>query len=223
MKPSLNQLPETIKAPRTDPIYNCHGYLTKVPVAAIEPFIIAFTEPGETVADFFAGSGMTGLAAVRLGRSARLSDISVLGRHIAEGYSRSVSPVAFRAVAERVVSEARAAVGDLYSTRRGDDKVTVEMVRTVWSFTYRCPSCGYHLVYLRHLSKQGAPPKKCPECSAPFIRRKWLRESDVPVEVVSRNAYGRLTEQPVSDFDRKMIGKAAADPRQKDVPSLRID
>ncbi|MFZ0737952.1 MAG: DNA methyltransferase [Candidatus Acidiferrales bacterium] len=222
MKPSLNQLPETIKAPRTDPIYNCHGYLTKVPVAAIEPFIGAFTEPGETVADFFAGSGMTGLAAVRLGRNARLSDISVLGRHIATGYSRNVNPVAFRAVAERVVSEARAAVGDLYFTRQGDDKVTVEMVRTVWSFTYKCPACGYHLAYLRHLSKQGAPPKECPECAGPFVRRKWQRDSDVPVEVVSRNAHGRLTEQPVSEFDRKMIRKAAADPRQKDVPSLRI-
>ena len=92
VKPDLKELPETITAPRTDPIYNCHGYLTKVPVGAIEPFIKAFTQPGDTVADFFAGSGMTGLAAVRLGRKAQLSDISVLGRHISKGYSTSVSP-----------------------------------------------------------------------------------------------------------------------------------
>ena len=58
-------LPEIVEAPRTDPIYNCHAYLTKVPVAAIEPFIRAFTDPGEVVVDFFAGSGMTGLAALR--------------------------------------------------------------------------------------------------------------------------------------------------------------
>src|SRR5215468_554143 len=96
MKPNLSLLPETIMAPRTDPIYNCHGYLTKVPIAAIEPFISAFTKPGETVADVFAGSGMTGLAALRLGRAAELSDISVLGRHIARGYSTFVSPEAMQ-------------------------------------------------------------------------------------------------------------------------------
>ena len=72
--------------PRTDPIYNCHAYLTKVPIGAIQPFIQTFTEPGEVVVDSFAGSGTTGLAALTLNRRARLSDISVLGKHIATGY-----------------------------------------------------------------------------------------------------------------------------------------
>src|SRR3989442_1777880 len=111
---SLCSLPDTITTPRTDPIYNCHGYLTKVPVGAIEPFIDALTEPGETVADFFAGSGMTGLAAVRLGRSALLSDISVLGRHIASGYSTNVSHTLLQGAADKAVRAARAAVGELY-------------------------------------------------------------------------------------------------------------
>ena len=38
-------LPETITAPRTDAVYNCHAYLTKVPIAAIKPFIETFTRP----------------------------------------------------------------------------------------------------------------------------------------------------------------------------------
>lgn len=222
MEPDLGGLPETITAPRTDPIYNCHGYLTKVPVAAIEPFIKAFTQPGETVADFFAGSGMTGLSAVRLGRKAQLSDISALGRHIARGYSTSVSPTEFRAMADAAVAKARIAIGDLYATRRVDDNVSVEMVRTVWCFTYICPSCRYDLVYFRHLSPKGAPPKTCPSCHAPFVRRQWSRGPDVPVQVVARNAQGRLVEQQVSEFDRTMIVKAAADPRQHEVPSLPI-
>ena len=37
-------IPEVIMAPRTDPIYNCHTYLTKVPVAAILPFIKEFAD-----------------------------------------------------------------------------------------------------------------------------------------------------------------------------------
>lgn len=223
MKPALHILPETITAPRTDPIYNCHGYLTKVPIGAIEPFIEIFTQPGETVADFFAGSGMTGLAAVRRGRKAELSDISALGRHIANGYSTHISREPFETTAEKVIAKARSAIGDLYATRRLKDKAAVEMTRTIWSFTYRCPSCQFHLVYYKHLSPKGSPPKHCPECHGPFTRRKWQRGPDVPVEVVVRSAEGRLTPQPVSDFDHTMIEKALKDRRQKDVPSLCID
>jgi 16S rRNA G966 N2-methylase RsmD len=222
MKANVNTLPETIIAPRTDPIYNCHGYLTKVPVAAIEPFIEAFSEPGEVVADLFAGSGMTGLAAVRLHRKARLSDISVLGRHIAQGYSTCISQERVQAAAREVIERAHLAIGELYTTRREQDGLSVEVVRTVWSFVYKCPSCGSELVYYEYVSK-GAPPKSCSRCSFGFVRRNWGRLADVPVEVVVRNAEGRLIEQAVALHDEAMIKAASQDPRQKDVPSAVID
>jgi 16S rRNA G966 N2-methylase RsmD len=222
MKPDFSLLPQTITAPRTDPIYNCHGYLTKVPIAAIEPFIETFTKSGETVADLFAGSGMTGLAALRRGRKAQLSDISVLGRHIAEGYSTWTSPEKLGAVGKQVMDSARAAVGGLYSTRRQTDDVVTEIVRTVWSFVYVCPSCGVELVYYQYVS-HGGPPKSCSQCSAVFVRRNWARRADVPVEVVVRNAQGRLIEQSVADLDMTMIRTASEDPRQKEVPSALID
>ena len=117
MKPDPIRLPETITVPRTDPIYNCHAYLTKVPIGAIQPFIQTFTEPGEVVADFFAGSGMTGLAALTLNRRARLSDISVLGKHIATGYLTDAPARGIRAEAHRVMAAARNALGTLYMTK----------------------------------------------------------------------------------------------------------
>lgn len=221
--PNFESLPEAITAPRTDAIYNCHAYLTKVPVAAIRPFIETFAAPGETVVDFFAGSGMTGLAAMTVGRRAILSDISVLGQHIATGYLAEVSPTAFRGAAATVMKKARAALGDLYDAKRASDNVKLEMTRTVWSFTYRCPACDTEIVYYEHISPSGAPPKACPSCSGPFARRNWPRGADVPVEVVVDGENGRLTPQPVTAFDRKMIALAAADPRQKEVPSLSID
>ena len=46
-KPNLNALPAVVNAPRTDAIYNCHSYLTKVPVGAIRPFIEVFTKPSD--------------------------------------------------------------------------------------------------------------------------------------------------------------------------------
>jgi 16S rRNA G966 N2-methylase RsmD len=220
--PDLSRLPDTVTAPRTDPVYNCHGYLTKVPIGAIEPFIQAFSQPGETIADFFAGSGMTGLAAARLGRKANLSDIAVLGRHIAQGYLTEVSRQSLKIEPKNVTAKARKALGNLYMTRRMQDGATVEMVRTIWSFTYVCPDCKTEMIYYRHLSPKGASPNTCPSCNAPFARRSWPRATDIPVEVVTRTQEGRLAEQPVSDFDRRMIEMAAADRRQKDVPSLAI-
>lgn len=222
MVPDIKSLPEAITAPRTDAIYNCHAYLTKVPVAAIRPFIETFSAPEETVVDFFAGSGMTGLAAIAAGRKAVLSDISVLGQHIATGYVAEVTPSAVRESAASAMERARAALGDLYMTRRASDRSAIELTRTVWSFTYSCPACAEQIVYYDHLSPTGAPPKACPSCDGPFARRTWKRGEDVPVEVVVTGENGKLTPQVVSDFDLAMIAAAAADPRQQDVPSLSI-
>ena len=219
----LAALPETITAPRTDAIYNCHAYLTKVPITAIRPFVEALSAPGDTVVDFFAGSGMTGLAALMTGRKAVLSDISVLGQHVAKGYLADVSPSAFRQAATAVVETARGALGDLYKTRRASDSAVVEMARTVWSFAYICPACAEEIIYYEHLTPRGGPPEQCPSCGGPFARRNWPRAEDVPVDVVVTGEDGKLTSQEVSDIDRKMIAIAAADPRRNDVPSLPID
>ncbi|HEY1748820.1 MAG TPA: hypothetical protein VGG11_18915 [Xanthobacteraceae bacterium] len=167
---------------------------------------------------------MTGIAAVSLGRQAQLSDISVLGKHIATGYLTDVSPSALRKAAQGVAVQARAALGDLYTTPRESDGLSVEMVRTVWSFTYRCPNCAYELVYYEYLVLNGmSGPTKCPKCSGPFARRSWPRADDVPVEVVVRDRHGRLTEQEVGEVDFEAILRAAKDPRQAQVPSRTID
>lgn len=216
------RLPETLIVPRTDAIYNCHAYLTKVPIGAILPFIETFTKPGDTVLDFFAGSGMTGLAAVRAGRRAELSDISALGRHIATGYLTRVDARALQAAADNVMATARKKLGDLYQTERASDSASVEMVRTVWSFTYRCPNCANPLVFFEHVTPTGGPPQACPTCNHEFVKRLWQREADVPVEVVVNGENRRLTEQPVTDRDRQRIAYAAADPRQSQIPSLAI-
>ena len=221
MNSDLPPLPDTIMAPRTDAVYNCHAYLTKVPVAAIRPFIEAFTAPGETVVDFFAGSGMTGIAAAIVGRRAFLSDISVLGQHIATGYLTDVPEGAFRKAAAYVMQEARTALGGFYVTKRAADGASVEMVRTVWSFTYRCPGCHAELVYYEHL--QGSGIDQCPTCKGPFAKRNWPTGDDVPVQVVVHGINGLLTEQNVAVTDRAAIAAAGADPRQADIPSFPID
>jgi 16S rRNA G966 N2-methylase RsmD len=222
MLDSLARLPESLTVPRTDAVYNCHAYLTKIPIGAILPFIETFTKPGDTVLDFFAGSGMTGLAAVRAGRRAELSDISVLGKHIANGYLTRVDSRALQQTAEKVMTVARKRLGDLYQTERASDAAPVEMVRTVWSFTYRCPQCSKPLVFFEHVSPTGGPPSSCPSCKRAFVKRLWQRDADVPVQVVVNGENERLTEQAVTDLDRDRIAAAAQDRRQGKIPSLPI-
>lgn len=217
------ELPEAIRTPRTDPVYNCHTYLTKVPLAAIRPFIEAFTEPGAVVADFFAGSGMTGLAALTLDRNARLSDIAVLGRHIFTGYITAVPEGQLKEAAHEAVSTARGALGSFYASNRASDGARTDIVRTVWSFTYRCPACDSELVYFDHLDPNGRPPGQCPACAQPFARRSWPRGEDVPVRVVVRGEEGRQVEQELSDTDHRNLRKAERDPRLTKVPSLPIE
>lgn len=52
------------------------GYPTEKPTEIITPFILAHTEPGDVVVDCYMGSGSTGEAALRAGRSFYGCDIS---------------------------------------------------------------------------------------------------------------------------------------------------
>ncbi len=64
------------------------GYPTQKPQALLERIILASSNPGDTVADFFCGSGTTCLAATRLGRNFIGSDVS--RRAIQTAHSRLV-------------------------------------------------------------------------------------------------------------------------------------
>ena len=52
------------------------GYPTQKPLGILERIVRVHSNPGDTVLDFFAGSGTTGVAALRNGRSALLIDQS---------------------------------------------------------------------------------------------------------------------------------------------------
>ncbi len=220
--PPFTSLPDVVHAPRTDAVYNCHGYLTKVPVQAVVPFIEAFTGPGDLVIDMFAGSGMTGLAAASLGRRCALSDISVLGQHIGTGYLTHAPRGEVVETARRVIEHARARIGDLYATTRVEDGAGVEMIRTIWSFIYECPSCREPLTYFEFLDEGGRAGTACPKCAHPFERKRWRHTSDMAVRVVVPGTQGRQVEQPVQVDDLARIARAGKDRRLERVPSATI-
>ena len=173
---------EEIVVGRGDPAYLAHAYLTKVPVPAITPFIEAYCPPGGVVADPFAGSGMTGVAARITGRRARLSDISVLGRHIGSNYLNMVGAYEFTRTAQAVVKRARDAVGKIYEVPCTGCGGTGRLAKTVWSVLVRCAGCQKPVNYYRSLdaAEWSKPNMVCPHCEA-HISSKLERVGEQPV------------------------------------------
>ncbi len=175
-------MPQDVFVRRTDPVYMAHAYLTKVPVAAIEPFIDAFTKPGDTVVDPFAGSGMTGVAAAALGRRARLFDISVLGRHIGRNYVNLVDPDAFRQASEDVLAAVKRRLGDVYQVRCQRCDGAGSIAKRVWSIVVECPQCCQPVIFYRAMEAAGWHKSRmvCPSCGAD-VGSKARRIGEEPV------------------------------------------
>ncbi len=179
-----SQLPEEVAVKRSDPIYNAHAYLTKVPVTAIEPFIETYTEPGDIVLDMFGGSGMTGVAAGIHGRMAEVRDISALGQHIGSNYVNLVEADEFREAARQVIVGAQARLGDVYATHCEGCGKPASLTRTVWSFVYECGHCQAPINYYEAFKATDGWKKsemKCPSCGEPFVTRGSERIGEEPV------------------------------------------
>ncbi|WP_419552274.1 DNA methyltransferase [Candidatus Poriferisodalis sp.] len=136
---------------RSDPVYMAHAYLTKVPVAAVVPFIDAMTAPGDIVLDPFAGSGMTGVAALVAGRRARLFDVSVLGRHIGSNYANLVDTGSLQRHGAEAVERAREVVGDIYGSTCSACGGRAETAKAIWSCVVECGGCDARVNYYASL------------------------------------------------------------------------
>jgi hypothetical protein len=219
-RPQSRDIPDLVAVKRSDPIYNAHGYLTKIPVTAIIPFIEAFTEPGDVVCDPFAGSGMTGVAAVMSGRRAELSDISELGRHIGSGYLNLVDPHALQEAARRAATAAEDRFPGAYAHTCQRCAAPATLSRTVWTVVYACPTCQRPVNYYKALESAGWRKSRvlCRHCSTPLETRRAQRLGEVPVvDTVACACASTLLDQPPSP----PLGDA--DPRSVDAPSVPID
>jgi 16S rRNA G966 N2-methylase RsmD len=191
-------LPTEIAVKRSDPIYNAHAYLTKVPYSAIVPFIETLSKPGDRVLDVFAGSGMTGVAAAITGRRAELRDISVLGRHIGTNYLRLLDPAEIRAAADEVMASASKRLGEVYATHCAQCDGSATLSKTIWSFEYECPHCNQPIVYYNAFKASGWQKQamKCETCGEGFRPRNARRISEVPVlDSIRCNCSAKLLEQ----------------------------
>lgn len=133
---------------KNDPTYLAHSYHTKVPYKAIMRYILHYTEPGDIVLDGFAGTGMTGLAALMCGkpdvdtkltlekalsnvkwgkRYAILSDLSPAATFIAENYNIPANKKTFKDEAIKIIEKTKSECTWLYKTlhTQANEQVTL--------------------------------------------------------------------------------------------------
>lgn len=203
-----------IVAGKNDAVYHVHSYHTKVPPDAVAPFIEEFTARGESVLDPFCGSGMTGVAAVRLGRDAILSDLSPAAVHIAGNYCTPCEPSSFERAADRVIDRTRTTMEWLYEANGGMNLIEY----AVWSDVFRCPSCGKDVSYwdATYDPDRNAlrPMSICPWCHEIFVKSTttWLREEPVLVSLSAGGGARRRVVRPMNDTERSHLAEIESIP-----------
>jgi hypothetical protein len=211
------------------PVYLAHSYPTKVPPEAIEPFITHFTRPRDVVCDPFAGSGMTGVAARRLGRSAVLSDLSPLSVHLATNVTTACDPAALRDAAQQVVANAAVALDDWYSATCTKCGGGARLDWLVWGETVQCASCAHPV----RLWDSGFDPLSgrmsgkgilCPHCDVEFPRRgaHVIESAPVSASVTCLADCGRM-ERPALHSDAARSAAIAETPIGDWYPDALMD
>jgi 16S rRNA G966 N2-methylase RsmD/DNA-directed RNA polymerase subunit RPC12/RpoP len=191
---------DEVQVRRTDPVYNAHGYLTKVPIAAILPFLESYSRPGDVVLDVFAGSGMTGVAAALAGRRAILVDISQLGHHVGTNYLNFVPHEALESAAEQALTRADESLDHPYSTACRRCESAGVLSRAVWSVVYRCSQCGADVVYHAAMAPDGRGEVSCEACGDALKRRTAKRVGEVrTLDVIACACSTKLLEQEPSN------------------------
>jgi DNA modification methylase len=195
-------LSEPIRGRKNTAAYNAHSYPTKVPPEAIEPFIERHTSRGHIVLDPFCGSGMTGLAARRLGRTAVLNDLSHGAAHLAWNMVTPCDPGRLDHAATAVLEAVASDYERWYGTAAADgSRATIAW--TLHSQTVACPSCGTPSSLWEDATdrERGSVARAwpCPSCGGEIPKRSAQPLGFVPAWVAVDESGGRVERKPTAE------------------------
>lgn len=206
-RPAALPIPSTIAASKGNSAYQVHTYPTKVPPAAIEPFILASTEPGATVLDPFCGSGMTGLAAQNTGRRAILSDLAPGAVHLGYNHTHPVAPEVLAAAMSTLTRALAKLESDIYKSNCPTCGRGAVLRHMIWTDVHACGRCGRALRVWDQMDETGSSPRMLTcSCGHTQSRSGVAGVVSEPAEkTVACTDCGKLQRGEVGDSDLALL------------------
>ncbi|MDI7259427.1 MAG: DNA methyltransferase [Thermodesulfobacteriota bacterium] len=135
-------------ASKSSAIYNMHMYWTKQDPYVVKRYIEHYTKPGDIVLDAFAGTGMTGVAAMMSGRHAILCEISPACIHIARNYTTPIDPRILQKAYYQLKEKIEPEIKPLYKTKcHKCGNSDAQIANTILSDVFRCPRCKSEVLF----------------------------------------------------------------------------
>lgn len=211
----------SVSAGKNTYAYDAHTYHTKVPPEAIARLIKHYTEPGDLILDPFCGSGMTGVAALQLGRKFILIDLSPAATFIALNFVTPVDWRRYMKAVDTILASTRDEEAILYETHCRTCGKRVPMEYMVWSYGVICQYCSREFVLwdvARDERKDVRASKikrefSCPTCGKQLVKRTLQRTKLYPVQVGYRCCDSGLQESRAvpDEYDREVVGISASE------------
>jgi len=210
---------EGVSAGKNTYTYDAHTYHTKVPPQGIAQVMRKYLPAGGLVLDPFAGSGMTGVAALTTGNDVILNELSPAASFIADRFTSQCDPAALAAATKAVLGSLAGLRKDLYTTQCRTCAKDTELLFTVWSYKVICSKCGKEFVLWDECRSYGKAVREhkflrefpCPHCKQQLKKSRLTRTIPVPV-LVGYKCCGKVqSEVPPSEADLKLISSIKAD------------
>lgn len=177
-------------ASKSSAIYNMHMYWTKQDPYVVRRYIEHYTKPGDLVLDAFAGTGMTGVAALMSGRHAILCDISPACIHIAKNYITPIDSRLLEDAWKKLRQAIEPEIRPLYKTTcHRCDNPDAQIANIILSDVLKCPRCIAEVLYAGdgrwERMKKGEKINKirCHNCNVEFTKAKAEFVRVEPVEI----------------------------------------
>ena len=178
---------------KTHAVYRGHAYHTKVPHIAIMKYLNHYTQPGDTVLDSFAGTGMTGVAAYNCGniseqlqigihnqsiigaRRAICGDLSPIASFIASNFNKNHNLYEERELFKKILNDLDGNFNWMFKTKHSESE-SGQINYTVWSEWFNCNSCGLEFPFwgngYLYKPNEFLSEFECPGCKSLVDKRK---------------------------------------------------
>lgn len=211
---------EGVSAGKNTYTYDAHTYHTKVPPQGIAEVIKKYLPSGGLVLDPFAGSGMTGVAALAAGADVILNELSPAASFIADRFTRKCDPAMFAAGVQAVCDALSDLRRELYTTRCRTCGRDTEILFTVWSYRVRCSDCDHEFLLWDQCRSYGRTVRehkiisefRCPSCATPLKKARLRRTTSQPVLLGYKCCSRLQTEHSLTKDDLERLARITAAP-----------